>query len=372
MLEKGNKRIINSWAMYDWANSVYSLVITATIFPIYFVQVTRISDNQVVSFFGIEFINTVLYAYAVAFSFLIVAFVLPLLSSIADYTGKKKKFMQFFAYLGALSCMGLFFFDGSNVEFGIITFILAGIGYAGSIVFYNAFLPEICEPKDHDRVSAKGYALGYAGSIILLLFNMVMIMKPELFGITDELLPAKISFLTVGVWWAGFAQITFRALPDNVYDRKYSGQILFNGYRALKKVFDQVMQSRRLKTFLPAFFFYTMGLLTVLYLAATYGQKGLGLGADILIPTIMIIQIVGIAGAWLFSNLSNKIGNIRALSIAILIWIGICIGAYFIKGATGFVIVAFWVGLVMGGGAIPFPLNVFKNVTRNIRSCLLF
>ncbi|MFH1319112.1 MAG: MFS transporter [Bacteroidota bacterium] len=342
-------KIVNAWAFYDWANSVYSLVITSTIFPIYYIQVTRTGNSDIVSFFGINFVNTELYAYAVSVSFLLVAVISPLLSSIADYTGSKKGFMQFFTYLGAFSCIALFWFAGTNIEFGIIAFILASMGYSGSIVFYNAFLPEIAEPKDHDRISAKGYAYGYIGSIILLIFNLLMIKNPVWFCITDPELPSKISFLSVGIWWIGFSQITFSKLPGNIYNRKPEGNYLFNGYKKLGFVWKQLKELKSLKIFLFAFFFYIAGLQTVMYMAANFGKKELELDTDLLIITIMIIQIVGVIGAYLFSYLSKLTGNINALIISICIWVGICIGVYFVYGSTGFIIVAAFAGLVMGG-----------------------
>lgn len=344
-----DKKIINAWCFYDWANSVYSLVITATIFPIYYNQVTQSGESDLVLFFGVEVINTELYAYAISFSFLFIAAISPLLSSIADYTGNKKKFMQFFAYLGALSCIALAWFDGTNIEFGVIAFVLAGIGFSGSIVFYNAYLPEIAEPEYHDKISAKGYAYGYAGSIILLVFNLSMVLKPEWYGLVDEQLPAKISFLSVGIWWIGFSQITFKTLPDNVYNRKPTGNVLLKGYKELGLVWKQLKELKGLKTFLFAFFFYIAGLQTVLYMAASFGKKELGLDTGILIVTIMIIQIVAIAGAYLFSHLSGRVGNIKALFACCCIWIGICIYVYFVYDAPGFIVVAFLVGFVMGG-----------------------
>ncbi len=343
---KGNKKIINGWAMYDWSNSVYSLVITSTVFPIYFNTVTP----EQVTFMGLEWINTSLYSLAISFSFLVIACFSPMLSAIADYSGKKKGFMKTFCYLGAISCMVLYFFDGQNLALGIWAFILASIGYSGSIVFYNAYLPEIAEPADQDRVSAKGFAMGYIGSVILLLFNLSMILFPGTYGLTEtSAFPAKFSFFLVGIWWVGFAQITFSRMPKNIYNRKPEGNYLFKGYQELKKVWRQFKEIPFIRIYLAGFFFYTMGVQTVMYLAATFGEKELSLPADILITTVLVIQLVAIPGAVGFSRLSGKLGNIPALMICIVICIVICIGAYFITGATGFIITGGFVGLVMGG-----------------------
>ena len=250
MLKKGDKKLINAWAFYDWANSAYSLVIGTAVFPIYYETVTN-GDGGIMSFLGTEWNNTTVYSYALGFSFLIVAFLSPILSAIADYTGNKKHFMQFFCFLGSFSVMMLYFFTGKeNVWVGILFTILASIGFWGSIVFYNAFLPEIAEPKEHDRVSAKGFMLGYIGSVLLLIFNLSMVMKPELYGITDSTLPARISFLTVGIWWLGFAQITFSRLPNNPFKRKPEKDFIFKGYRELKMVLAEIKTQSQLKILL--------------------------------------------------------------------------------------------------------------------------
>lgn len=343
-MEKGNKKIINAWAMYDWANSVYSLVITSSIFQIYYTSVVP----EKVTFLGHEFFRSELYAYHLSFAFLLIAAMSPILSSIADYAGAKKRFMQFFAYLGSAACIGLFFFEGPNIGYGILCSTLASIGYSGSIVFYNAFLPEIAAPEDQDRISAKGYTLGYIGSVILLTFNLVMVMMPDLFGITDPKLPAKISFVTVGIWWFGFSQITFNRLPNNVYNRKPEGNLLSKGYAELLQVWKQLQTQGRLKLFLIAFFLYNMGVQTVMYMAATYGTDELKLPDDILIQTILLIQLFAAVGAFVFARISKRYGNVYAIILSMVIWTIICFGAYFIEGATSFMIVGAVVGLVMG------------------------
>lgn len=339
--------------MYDWANSVYQLTIASAIFPIYYNQVTRSGPGDyMVSFFGLEVINTVLYSWAIAAAYLLVAIFSPMLSSLADYTGRRKSFMQFFTWVGALSCGALFFFDSSNVELGIIAFAMGTLGYGGSIVFYNSFLPVICEPEDQDRISARGYSMGYLGGVVLLLFNLLMIMKPELFGITDPTLPARISFLSVFLWWIGFSQITFRRLPRYTFRKRRKDKetnIFFEGYRELDKVFKQVRNSKKLSYYLIGFFFVMMGLLTTMFMAATYGEKQLGLTEAVLIPTILAIQLVGMLGAWMFSRLSARFGNMNALVLSVVIWIFICVGAYFITNSIQFMIAAFFIGLVMGG-----------------------
>ncbi len=348
-LIKSNK-VQNGWAMYDWANSVYSLVITSTIFPVYYNSVTKnMAEGDVVDFFGFSIVNTVLYSYSISFSFLIIALISPLLSGIADAGGKKLQFMKFFAYLGSLSCIGLFFFDGSNLEWGILCSVAASIGYAGSIVFYNAYLPEIATESEYDLLSAKGFALGYIGSVLLLVVNLLMIQFPSWFMISDDGMAARLSFLITGLWWAGFSQIPFRVLPKNPFGKEVKREILMKGYQEIRKVFSEVKKIKVMNRFLASFFFYMMGVQTVMYLAATFGDKELGLPGDQLIMTILIIQLVAIIGSYLFAYISKKFGNKISLLIMVFIWVGICGAAYYVYTVYEFFALAFVVGLVMGG-----------------------
>jgi MFS transporter, UMF1 family len=350
-IRKGDRKVIRGWIMYDWANSVYQLTITTAVFPLYYNSVTGSGEGSVVTFFGTDVINTVLYSWAIAAAYIVLAFGSPFFSSIADYTGRRKSFMKAFTWIGALSCGMLFFFTGKNIELGIIAFALGTLGYGGSIVFYNSFLPVIAEPRDQDHISARGYSMGYLGGVILLLFNLLMIMKPGLFGIPEgSSLPARISFFTVFLWWIGFSQITFTRLPKYTYQKRTPGaNVLTNGYKELRMVFNQVRRSYELTVYLTGFFFMMAGLLSIMFMASLYGKKLLGLSDDVLIPTVLLIQLVGMVGACLFARLSALLGNLKALLITMVGWVLICVGAYFITGALGFITVAFFVGMVMGG-----------------------
>lgn len=349
------KKTINAWAMYDWANSAYSLVITSALFPIYFHSVTTHEGSNTVKFLGRTYNSDSLQTYTLSIAFLIIAAFSPLLSSIADYSGKKKKFMYFFSTLGAISCASLFFFNSSTLWIGVLGSMLASIGYAGSIVFYNAFLPEIAAPEDQDKVSAKGFALGYVGSSLLLIFCLTMIMFPQFYGGISSGLATRLSFLLVGLWWFAFAQYTFNNIKELKLPYKPKGRYIFHGYRELKKVWFQLRNTSRLKTFLLSFFFYNMGVQTVMYVATLFGSGELHLDSSILIVVILIIQFVAIGGAYLFSYLSRILGNIRAIMISIIIWILISVGAFFcnkeygVDEQTMFIILAAVVGLVMGG-----------------------
>lgn len=350
-IQKGDKKVIRAWVMYDWANSVYQLTITTAIFPLYYASVTSKTSDFTVSFFGLEIVNSVLYSLAIAASYLIVAILSPLLSSMADYTGRRKGFMRAFTWIGAAGCGMLFFFNESNIEFGIIAFMIGTIGYCGSIVFYNSFLPVIAAHRDQDRISARGYSMGYLGGVILLLINLVMVMKPGWFGIPEgSSLSIRISFITVFLWWIGFSTLTFRHLPKYTYRKRSEGErIISNGYKELQKVFFEVRKSKKLTIYLFGFFFMMMGLITVMFMATIFGEKEIGLTDKVLLPTLLIIQLVGMFGAWFFARLSGRIGNIKALVISLASWTLICFGAYFITNAAGFITAAFFIGIVMGG-----------------------
>jgi UMF1 family MFS transporter len=341
--------------MYDWANSAYNLVITSTIFPAYYNAITTTTKNgettnDTVSFFGHHFKNSSLFDYSIASAYLIIALISPILSSIADYKGNKKRFMQLFCYIGSLSCCGLYFFKINTLELGIICSALAALGYCGSLVFYNAYLPEIAVEADRDRVSAQGFAYGYVGSVLLQIICFVFVLKPEWFGIKDESFAPRLSFVLVGIWWAGFAQITFAKLPKGVpLAKNPEHNVIANGFYELKKVFAKIKALPVLKTYLGAFFFYSMGVQTVMLAATIFGSKELHLKTPQLITIILVIQIVAIAGAYIMAKLSDMFGNLQVLLFVVFMWIGVCIAAYYTYTAMQFYLVAAGVGLIMGG-----------------------
>ena len=337
--------------MYDWSNSAYNLVITSTIFPAYYTAITFTEENgDILDFFGFKVVNTALSNFALSFAYLLMALALPVLSSIADLKGNRKSFMMGFTYLGSFACMGLFFFKLETLELSIIFFALAAMGYVGGVLFNNSYLPQIASVDQQDRVSAQGFTYGYIGSVILQIICLVFVLQPEWFGIQDPSLPARLSFLLVGLWWVTFAQIPFFKLPES----KPTGQpvtrkVLKKGFLELKEVWKRVKTIPEVKRFLPAFFFYVMGVQTIMIVAAAFGEKVLHLGASKLILTILIIQLVAIAGAYLMSLLASYIGNIRVLILVVCIWIIICISAFLITNEVQFYILATSVGLVMGG-----------------------
>ena len=354
-MKTASKKVITGWAMYDWANSVYNLVITSTIFPAYFEAVTGDGNdataNDTVKLFGREFVNTSLYNYALATAFLIVAIISPILSSIADYKGNKKSFLFFFCTMGSIACCSLFFYNSSNLAYGLICMIIACIGYWASLVFYNSYLPEIAAPEDQDKVSAKGYALGYIGSVILQVICFVFVLMPDTFGITTGK-ASQISFLLVGIWWWSFGQFSLSRLPKSQpAGSGNSGSIFTNGYKELNKVWKQLTHLPVLKRYLGAFFFFNMGVQTVMLAATLYGKSELNIPTTNLIISILIIQLVAIPGAYLTAKLSNRVGNFRALMVMVALWIVLCVIGYMLPrdGIYEFYSLATLVGFVMGG-----------------------
>ncbi|MGY3794695.1 MFS transporter [Aquimarina sp. 433] len=358
-LPKGHKKLLNAWAFYDWANSVYNLTISSAVFPIFWGALTIVRDNDdniisdTVTFLGVNFNNDSLISYVTALAFLIVSFISPFLSGIADYVGNKKNFLKFFCYLGALSCIGLYWFSLENLFFGLLCYLLALIGFWGSIVFYNSYLPDIAFPEQQDAISAKGYSLGYIGSVILLIINLIMILKYDWFGFENEGLPTRLSFLMVGVWWIGFSQYTYYYLPKGNKKDKLSKDILFNGFKELKSIWRALKDNIKLKRYLFAFFVYSMAVQTIMLIATYFGIEELDWGEQDattgLIISILLIQLVAIAGAFLTSKASGKYGNIKTLIVINIIWIIICVYAYTITTPGQFYVAAAIVGLIMGG-----------------------
>jgi UMF1 family MFS transporter len=352
---KGNKKIINAWAFYDWANSVYPLVITTSIFPIFYAAMIATvgsgPDKNMVEFFGYELSGTVLFSYVVSASLLVVAFLSPILSGIADYAGNKKSFLKFFCYLGAISTASLYFFDPNNLELSMVSIFFASIGFWNSLVFYNAYLPEIAEKKYHDRISAKGFSMGYIGASILLIICLVLMDQLGLPG--DALIKAEHVFLLVAIWWIGFSQYTYYHLPKETQTKKITKDILFKGFSELQLVKEQIKGILKLKRFLYAFFAISMGVQTLMTIAVLFADEVVFKDTDDksgLIIAVLIIQFIAIPGAYVFNIVSRKIGDIRTLTIAAFIWIFICVFVYFfVKEPIMFYILAGLVGFVMGG-----------------------
>ncbi len=359
VLPKGSKKLLNAWAFYDWANSVYNLTISSAVFPIFWGALTIVRNdegdivNDTVHFLGFDFNNDSLISYVTALAFLTVSIISPLLSGIADYIGNKKNFLKFFCYLGALSCIGLYWFSLENLWFGLLCYFLALIGFWASLVFYNSYLPDIAFPEQQDAISAKGYSLGYVGSVILLIINLLMILKYDWFGFEDEGVPTRLSFIMVGIWWIGFSQYTYYYLPKGNKKDVLTKAVVFNGFKELKMIWKALQNNIKLRRYLTAFFVYSMAVQTIMLIATYFGIEELDWGEQNattgLIISILLIQLVAVLGAIVTSRASSKFGNIKTLIAINFIWIGICVYAYTITTPFQFYITAAVVGLVMGG-----------------------
>jgi UMF1 family MFS transporter len=349
-LEKGSSKLLNAWAFYDWANSVYSLVIASAVFPIFF---NALFDKGItdISIFGTSMKGTALISFVTAFAFLIVAFISPLLSGIADYSGNKKFFLKLFCYLGAASCIGLYWFSLDNIYWSLVCYLFGLVGFWGSLVFYNSYLPDIAHPEQQDAVSARGYSMGYIGSVILLVGVLAILMSaPD----NQKMDVMRWSFVGVGIWWILFSQYTYYYLPKGVKQNKVTADVMLNGFRELKKVWGQLGDNRTLKRYLGAFFVYSMAVQTVMLVATYFGAEEIAWGDDGakqtgLIVSILLIQLIAVAGAIITSKLSAKFGNIKVLIGINIIWVAICVCAFFVTLPIHFYVTAAFVGLVMGG-----------------------
>ncbi|WP_228237624.1 MFS transporter [Allomuricauda sp. M10] len=356
---KGTKKLLNAWAFYDWANSVYSLVISSAIFPIFYGALFRVAGIEKVTIFGGEIARAPLISYVTSLAFVFIAIVTPLVSGVADYLGNKKVFLKFFCYLGAVSCIGLYWFSLENIYFGLVCYFFGLVGFWVSFAINNSYLPDIAYPEQQDRISAKGFSLGYIGSVILLVFNLAMVMKPDVFGITNEgevaeIKAMKYSFISVGIWWMLFSQYTFANLPKG-YKREGARQhIILNGFKELKSVWHQLGENVRLKRYLGAFFVYSMAVQTIMLIATYFGEEEIAWGTDSerttgLIISILVIQLVAILGATVTAWCSKVFGNIRTLIVINIIWAMLCVYAYFLQTPMDFYTAAGLVGVVMGG-----------------------
>lgn len=351
---KGSKKVLNAWAFYDWANSVYALVISSSIFPLYYGALFRLKGVEAYPIFGHEIRSESIISYVTALGFFIIAIMSPFLSGIADYLGNKKFFLKLFCYIGSVSCMLLYFFSLDYLILSLVFYLLALIGFWGSLVFYNSYLPDIAHTEQQDKISAKGYGLGYIGSVILLLINLAMLMNYEVFGFESEMTAMRFSFLLVGIWWMGFSQYTYKHLPDFKNGKQFTSSVFFSGYKELKTVWKQLGEYATLKRYLKAFFVYSMAVQTVMIIAAYFGEKEVAWGGDQertmgLIVSILLIQIIAVVGAFLTSRLSALMGNINTLILVNILWVFICVYAYFVVSPMEFYIAASAVGLVMGG-----------------------
>lgn len=350
VLPVNSRKVINAWCSYDIANSAYMLSVNTVLYPIYYQQVTKDAfGSELVQFMGMSIKNTVLYEYAIALGYLLVIFLTLSLSGIADMGGYRKRFMQFFTVLGSLACLGLYGFKGANVGLGLLLPMLAVLGFAGSLVYYNSFLPIIATPDRHDRISSMGFSFGYAGSMLLLIFNIFSLQNYQLFGFSDALEAIRFSFIEVGIWWLAVSQIAFYYLREERKKVQWDTTIFTRGFHEVFTVLGYIRKHKAMYRFLLSFFFFSMGVQTVIIIASLFGKAELGISDTKLIMTILIIQLVAILGAYVFGRVSSRFGNRTSLLWMLGIWVFVCLLAYVVHNEYQFYSLAALVGLVMGG-----------------------
>lgn len=359
VFEKGSKKVLNAWAFYDWANSVYSLVISSAVFPIFYGALFRLAEVEQVSVFGVMIARGPLISYLSSAAFVLIALATPLISGVADYMGNKKVFLKFFCYLGAASCIALYWFSLDHIYLSLLCYFFGLVGSWLSIAIYNSYLPDIAYKDQQDRVSARGFAMGYIGSVLLLLVNLAMVMRPNWFGIEGteenpaEMMAMRYSFITVGLWWIIFSQYTFRHMPKGYKKEGDRKQLILGGFNELKKVRLEISTQLFLRKYLWAFFIYSMAVQTILLIAAYFGEQEIDWGSDNqrtvgLIVSILLIQIVAMVGSVITGRLAERLNNISMLIVINGIWLLLCIYAYFVETPSDFYLAAAWVGLVMG------------------------
>jgi len=350
ILPVNSPKVINAWCSYDIANSAYMLSVNTVLYPIFYQQVTQKAfGSEMVKFMGLNIKNTVLYEYAIALGYFLVILMTLSLSGIADLGGYRKRFMQSFTVLGSFACMGLYFFKGENILLGLLLPMLAVLGFAGSLVYYNSFLPIIATPDQHDRVSAKGFSFGYAGSMILLIFNIFSLQNYQLFGFADSLEAIRFSFIEVGIWWLAISQIAFYYLREERKVVSWDVTLFTRGFHEVINVFGYIKKHKTMYRFLLSFFFFSMGVQTIIIVASLFGKAELGITDTKLIMTILIIQLVAILGAYIFGRVSTRFGNRTSLLWMLGIWIFVCLSAYYIHQEIQFYCLSALLGLVMGG-----------------------
>jgi UMF1 family MFS transporter len=330
--------------MYDWANSAFMTTVVAAVFPIYFASVAAADLEPAAASFR--------FAATTFIALLLVAVLSPVLGAIADYAGVKKRMLGVFLALGAVATMCMFFVQRGDWLLAAILFAVANIGATASFVFYDSLLPHIAHPDEMDRVSTAGYALGYLGGGLLLAVNLAWIQRPDLFGIGGPELATRLSFVSVGVWWVGFAIPLFRTVPEPARTLEADERVGENPVRvALTRLGETLRELRANKQaflMLLAFLVYNDGINTIIRMATTYGTE-IGLEQGALITALLVVQFVGIPFAFLFGQLAARLGAKRSIFVALFVYVGISVLAYRMTTVTEFFVLAVLVGMVQGG-----------------------
>jgi UMF1 family MFS transporter len=343
MDDKAYRKTINTWCMYDWANSAFATTIMGALFPPFYralVIESGLAENTATAYWG----------YTTSIALLVIALIAPVLGAIADYTGGKKRYVAFFAGLGILSTAAFVFIGTDTWLLASILYIGGNLGFAGANVFYESLLPHIAKKDDIDQISTKGYALGYVGGGILLVINVLWFMKPEWFGMPGQAFALRASFFSVSVWWGLFSIPLLRQVPEPPAASETDPTInpIKAGFSRLATTFREVTRYRQLLIFLIAFWIYNDGIGTIIKMATAYGDE-IGLELTDMTIALIMTQFVGIPFSFLFGTLAKKLGTKRSILLALGVYTLISLAGYFMQTATHFYILAFLVGTVQGG-----------------------
>jgi UMF1 family MFS transporter len=338
------RRDLRAWAMYDLANSAYQTTIIAAVFPIYY--------NRVVAADLPSAQATSRFAWATTIAILIVAIVAPLLGAIADYAAMKKKLLAVFLLIGTAACAAMFWIERGDWQLALVLFVIGNVGVAGSIVFYESLLPHLVAEDQLDRVSSAGYAIGYLGGGVLLAINLLMIMKPGLFGIPDAGVATRLTFVSVAIWWAVFAIPLFRHVPEPARqleaDERPGANLVLTGWHRLRETLQELRRYREAFVMLIAFLLYNDGIQTMIRMATTYGSE-IGLPENAMITALLMTQFIGVPCAFAFGAVAERIGAKISIFIGLSVYAVITVLGYYMSTSTHFFILAILVGMVQGG-----------------------
>ncbi|HSH78468.1 MAG TPA: MFS transporter [Herpetosiphonaceae bacterium] len=350
-----DRREIFGWMMYDWANSAFSTTVGAALLAPYITALAQsaVGENGTVLSLGPLGVVTAksFFPYCISISVFLQVFLLPILGAIADYTNLKKRLMAAFCYVGALMTCLLFFITTNLYLLGGLLFIIANLSFGAAIVFYNAFLNDITTEDQRDKVSSRGFAMGYLGGGLLLLANLALVLMAERIGISRGL-AVRLSLLSAGLWWAGFALLTFRRLRtrEAANALPHGTSALTIGFRELGATFRELRRLPHTFRYLVGYLFFNDGIQTVIGLASVFLAQELGVSDSFLITLILMVQFVAFAGALLFGRIAAAINTKNAILLSLAIWSGVVIYAYgFLQTQNQAYGMGVALGLVLGG-----------------------
>ncbi|MDQ3480460.1 MAG: MFS transporter [Actinomycetota bacterium] len=349
-----------AWYVYDWANSAYVTTIATVLFAPYLTSVAETaacgaagaSCSTDLRVAGVAVSPGSLVFYVVTFATVVSAFVLPIVGAVADRSSHKRHLMAGFAWAGSLSAAGMFFVTGSNWQLGAGLLALANVCLGASLVVYDAIFCEIAGPDERDRVSSRGWALGYLGGGLLLSANLAVVTLHDRLGI-DQAMAVRICLLSAAVWWALFTIIPYRGIKDRtaVNQEAGAGNVVSQSFGQLWATLASMRAYPMTLTFLLAYLFFNDGIQTVIVTSSTYGEKQLGFETEILIATILLVQFVAFGGALLFGRIATSYGSKRTIMGGLLVWMAVVTIAYFLprEQLVPFLAMAVLIGLVLGG-----------------------